>query len=463
MSINRSQASAAAAAVRRRLGAEEGFGIIEVVVSALVVVLISIAVFAAIDAAGHTADSNKSRSAGSALAQADQERMRSMTVSDLIANPDTTRNDTVDGESYTVRSQASYVIDPADAGVTDCTSSERSPRYFKLTSTVSWPEMRGTSPVQEDSLRAIPNGSVEGLGSLAVGIQDRNGAGVPNVSVSLSGPQSATGTTNANGCLIFGYVKSGTYTLSFSKAGYVEAAYPNRSDITDSVVVAQDSLATKSYQYDQAAEVRVSYVTSAFNSTTPTAPIAGSAFTVANSGLGSVNTRTVTHATGTTFNSGNIFFPFTSAYGIWAGGCAENEPPSAFSQTVTVPAGGTSPATLREPRLRVQPRQYTNAAQTSSGTLTTARVVFYPATSGCTPNAVATRSTTFYDAPLPYGPYTACIQNKVNNPTATVTWTDLGNSAAAGTLYTASPNASDGQPYLPFRDVNAPPVSPCPT
>jgi Tfp pilus assembly protein PilV len=461
MSINRSQASVAAAAVRRRLGAEEGFSIIEVLASALVVVLISIAVFAAIDAAGHTADSNKSRSAGSALAQADQERMRSMTVSDLIANPDKTRTDTVDGESYTVRSQASYVIDPADAGVTNCTSSERSPRYFKLTSTVSWPEMRGTSPVQEDSLRAIPNGSVEGLGSLAVGIQDRNGAGVPNVSVNLSGPQTLTGTTNANGCLIFGYIKSGTYTLSFSKTGYVEALYPNRSTITDSVVVAEDSLATKSYQYDQAGEVGVSYVTSAYGTTTPTSPTPGYGFTVANSGLGSVSTRTVTHASGATFNSGKIFFPFTSAYGIWAGECAENEPPA--SQTVTVPAGGTSTATLREPRLRVEPRQYTNAAQTSSGTLTTARVVFYPATSGCTPNAVATRSTTFYDAPLPYGPYTACIQNKVNNPTATVTWTDLGNSAAAGTLYPASPSASDGQPYLPFRDATAPTVSPCPT
>jgi Tfp pilus assembly protein PilV len=448
MSINRSQASAAAAAVRRRLGAEEGFGIIEVVVSALVVVLISIAVFAAIDAAGHTADSNKSRSAGSALAQADQERMRSMTVSDLIANPDTTRNDTVDGESYTVRAQASYVIDPADAGVTDCTSSERSPRYFKLTSTVSWPEMRGTSPVQEDSLRAIPNGSVEGLGSLAVGIQDRNGAGVPNVSVSLSGPQSATGTTNANGCVIFGYVKSGTYTLSFSKAGYVEAAYPNRSDITDSVVVAEDSLATKSYQYDQAGEARVAYVTSAFNRTSPTTSTMGDGFTVANAGMGSVSTKPFTHSLASTANSGTIFFPFTSAYGIWAGKCDENQPPSSFAQTVTIPPGGSSTrVNLREPRLRVQ-------AQISQGVpLTTGKVVFYPQTPGCAPNTVATQvgASSNYEAPLPYGPYTACIQNRTSNPTATAIWTGLVNDDAQGALYQPDPSA--GRPYLSSSTV----------
>ena len=52
---------ACAARARTRLAGEGGFGVIEVLVSALIVVLISLSTLAAIDAAGRTQDTNKSR------------------------------------------------------------------------------------------------------------------------------------------------------------------------------------------------------------------------------------------------------------------------------------------------------------------------------------------------------------------------------------------------------------------
>jgi Tfp pilus assembly protein PilV len=441
----RLQASAGAAASRRRFAAEEGFGIIEVLVSGLVVVLLSFAVFAAIDAAGRTADSNKSRSVAASVAQDDQERLRSMTISDL-ANRDETRTVTVDGESYTVRSKGEYVIGPPDA-TTGCTSSEQNPRYLKITSIVSWPGLQGTSPVQQDSLRAIPNGSLNGRGSLAVSIQDRNAAGVPDVSVSISGPQSVTGTTNSNGCVIFGYIRSGAYTVSFSQPGYVEAKYPNRTDISDPVVVAEDSLASKSYQYDRAGEASVAYETTTNVGSSTTSSTTGDGFTVSNSLMGSVSARTFAHASAATATSGKVLFPFTSDYEIWAGKCAENQPPSGFSQTVRIPAGGSSsPVNVREPRLRVQPKDAQGAD------VTTGKVVFYPQTSGCTANAVATQvgpnspDNRLYDAPMPFGTYAACIQNPANNPTSWATWTGLVNDNPTGKLYPADPSA--GRPYL---------------
>ena len=452
MSVRRTQASAAAAAFQRRLAAEEGFGIIEVVVSALVVILVSIGVFAAIDAAGRTADSNKSRSAASALAQADQERMRSMTISDLIANSDKTRTDAVDGESYTVRSQASYVIDPADANVTSCTSSERNPRYLKLTSTVSWPAMRGTSPVQQDTLRAIPTGSLKGLGSLAVGIQDRNAVGVAGVSVSISGPQSYSGTTNANGCVIFGYVNSGTYTVTFSKSGYVEPTYPNRATVTDSAVVAEDSMASKSYVYDRAGAVNVAYQTTTYGTST-TSSTTGDAFTVSNSGMGSVSSRIFPLALASTATSGKVLFPFTSAYQVWSGGCEENAPPS--GQTVTVPAGGTSSTVnLREPRLRVKVQRRTTSSTfstTNYGTMPNdgrTTVKFSSATPGCVSDTngtwvsdttgTGTASSTYstWEAILPYGTYSVCIAyNASTTQRARNTASGIVSSTPTGSTY----------------------------
>ena len=154
--------------------AEDGIGIIEVLVSALIVVLVSLGVFAAIDAAGHTADANKSRSVASSLAQSDQERLRSMTISQ-VGNLDQTRAVPVDGENYSVRSQGQYVTGPADA--TDCTSTEQNPKYLKITSTVTWPDIRGVKPVTLDSLRTVPNGSVSGQGTLVVESRAPRGPG----------------------------------------------------------------------------------------------------------------------------------------------------------------------------------------------------------------------------------------------------------------------------------------------
>src|SRR5919204_544579 len=72
-------------ALRARARGQEGYGLVEVLVSALLVALIAVGVFAGFDAASATSGNNKSRGVAATLAQQDQQRMRAMKLSDLAA------------------------------------------------------------------------------------------------------------------------------------------------------------------------------------------------------------------------------------------------------------------------------------------------------------------------------------------------------------------------------------------
>ncbi len=285
----------------RALGAEDGFGIIEVMVSAIIVVIISLSTFAAIDAAGRTADSNRSRSAAASLAQDDLERLRSKKITELAAlniSPET-RSVSVDGEAYTVQSKGEYVA--GTAGSDNCASDDEAPKYLKITSTVTWPNMGTVKPVVANSLRATPSGTIGDFGSLAVDINDRNGAGQAGISVTITpdataaanGGVTTTATTNAKGCILFGYIATGRYTVSFAKPGYVLAANPNAGSVSETAVVAADSIASKSYQYDQAGTAAVNYRTNtAYGNSTFTATTNGTGFSIGQAPLGTPSFKT---------------------------------------------------------------------------------------------------------------------------------------------------------------------------
>ena len=300
-----------------RLRAEDGFGIVEVMVSAIIVVIISLSTFAALDAAGRTADRNKSRSVASSLAQDDLERLRSVKITDLaalgasaqVSGPCVAgegarcREVVVDGEKYYVRSKGEYLA--GTAGSDNCASDDEAPKYLKITSTVSWDSMGTTRPVTANSLRATPSGTIGDFGSLAVDINGRTGAGqagipvtiTPDATAAANGGVTTTAATNDKGCVLFGYIATGRYTVTFSKAGYVLAQNPNAPSVTETAVVAADSIASKSYQYDQAGGAAVNYRTNnAFGGTTWTTPANGTEFMIRNAQLGTPSFKTFSNA-----------------------------------------------------------------------------------------------------------------------------------------------------------------------
>src|SRR4051794_34715774 len=91
---------------------EAGFALIEVVVSAGLVMVIATAVLGGIDVPSIISGRNQSSSQGAALATQDQERMRALPISTLINGPlSQTVTKAVDTKSYTVDSRVTWVTD----------------------------------------------------------------------------------------------------------------------------------------------------------------------------------------------------------------------------------------------------------------------------------------------------------------------------------------------------------------
>ena len=175
---------------------QSGFGLIEVVVSSMLLVLVASGVYLGLDGASATSGVNKHRSVASEIAQQDQDRMRAMAVNELSNYRAT--NDHESRPASPTRSPRARAGSPTAPAPASCTSGQAQAHYLRISSSVTWPNMT-IQPVTVESVVAPPAGSFgTNHGSLAVQVRDRNGNGVPGVSVALSGPQTYTDTTNAD-------------------------------------------------------------------------------------------------------------------------------------------------------------------------------------------------------------------------------------------------------------------------
>ena len=340
----------AAGRLRRRARGEEGFTLVEVLVSALLVALVSIGVFAGLDSANATSATSRSQAVAAGLAQQDQDRLRSLGATALSNRRESRTVSVSNGNgpalAYTVVSRGDWVSDNSDTA--SCTSTDSSLDYLHISSTVTWPGMR-VSPVVADSIYAVPNGSFgANQGSLVVQVLDRNGDGVPNLPVNLSGPQSQSDSTNANGCVVWGYLPTGSYTVAFSRSGWVD--HDGKQDISKAVSVIGESTNTVSFDYDAAGTINASFYTviNARNYLNqPTDRVSAGHGNLSSpfyrsfgtSGTLATSIQTVTSGA----NASPGLFPFPSAYSVWAGDCAGEDPSKqAFNTTGNTTSGSVT-------------------------------------------------------------------------------------------------------------------------
>lgn len=406
-----------------RLGDEAGFGLIEIVVSALLVVLVASGVYMGLDAASATSGINKRRSVSSQLAQQDQDRMRSMTVNDL-SNYRSTRTLPVAGITYTIDSRATWVSD--STGSTSCTSGAANANYLGISSTVTWPTMT-VAPVTVESIIAPPVGSfTNNQGSIAVQVRDRNGVGVPGVATRLSGARSYTDFTNAQGCVLWGYLPVGNYTVDLTKSGYVDPdANANPSKPVGVVGAATNTLA---FDYDLGGRIDARYETWDGSAAVPAN---GTEFTAVHSGP-TVPLLPFGDSTPHASFPSELVFPFTDPYGVYAGNCAGADPlaNSQPAALVQVNPGATVPVAVRLPPINLRVVDGSAPVNGASVTLTGTGA-------GC--GAMGERFTDvngdlpLVDAAYPYGTYTACVEAAGRAQTVTQTGaTTLVNTSPTG-------------------------------
>ena len=343
-------------ALHRRLAAEHGGFMIEVIVSAALIVSAGGGVLMAMDAAGRQSTEQRLQAIAADVAQGEMERLRSQKfdyLTGLIASP-YTQDVASAGNTFTVESRAEWAMQ-APPGAVQCTNSARNPEALKISTTVTWKRM-GRRPVRLNSLVAAPIGSGAQRGTYVVQITNRDGVGLSGIAVSMNGATPVSGSTDSNGCVRFTELTPGPYTIQFSKAGYID--YDGDSSINEPVDVVGGQTRSKPFEIDRAGTAVVSL---RYDSNTN----AGSQNLVAPGTIGADQGKvTISHSlltpsaqvttfTGTSFTTGSLY-PFAGGYQIYSDSCVKGAPTPPASMVID-PAILNKPITLQLPAVTLDP------------------------------------------------------------------------------------------------------------
>jgi Tfp pilus assembly protein PilV len=330
--------------------AQDGFALIEVLISGLIAVLVAGAVMTLFAATERSAADSRNRSQAYALAQEDQARMRTLKIPTLNKYSQT-RTVTVDGTNYTVESTAKYINNNTGDDLT-CASGSSTVDYAKIASKVTWPRMRSGETASITSLVAPLNGTLDpAKGTLAILATNAAGTPIAGIGVSGSGAGTFSGTTSSSGCLTFLEQTSGEYTLSITGVGTGLVDQDGNTPSTRKIKIAPETTTSVPLLFDKPGSVPVKFTTRNYSGTVITAKAA--AFLAYNNNMSTA--KLFGAAEGTTFESKTAtpLFPFASPDVFYAGACTVNNPGTGPAMaSVNVPAGGTAaPQTIRLPAL----------------------------------------------------------------------------------------------------------------
>ena len=442
-------------ALRRRCTDDRGFALVEAVAAAAIFAIVVLGVLAGIDGAAGSSGREKARSVAGSLAEQDQERMRGMRAIDL-SNYSYGRDVTVAGATYRIQSDSDWIRDNT-GGTISCTNSSTQADYLRIRSTVTSSTVgTRTAPVTIDSLMAPPVGAVgANQGTLAVQINNRDGAGVKNIVVKIgNGTQTLTETTNDLGCAIFAYIPVGTWDVNVNQAG----GWVNPLGVTDvhtSGSVSTGTTNVTTLVYDVSGTVTANVRTKLYDPTQNKivdSPSRAFEVSLANAGMTpGTGIRTFPEATtlavpASTFVAAKLF-PFLDSYGVYSGYCTKQNPASG-AKTQIVDRAGIYTVDVYQPSLRIQVK--TSAGAVVSGANVTAT---YNTSQACTPNDVmpgitadpvsglttqaqgwVTRAGGAFDPGLPYGSWVVCADKANSKGTATVNNTAMNGPGTTTTI-----------------------------
>jgi hypothetical protein len=349
---------------------------IEVMVSALIVILLAGAAAKALIATTHASGSQRVRNQADGLATQDQERLRGLSDEQLnqLSGVATPRSEVFNGQTFSVKSTATA---EDSTGSSSCSSNAAA--YYKIASTVSWADAYDsqTPSVTEESILARPVS-----GDLLADVKDQTGAWLSGVSVSAAstGQPTQLGSTDVNGCVVFAGLTPASWTVTLTKSGYVDptgSATPGGNATVSTTGMA--TIPSPTVYLGQSGSVQATF-------TTATGALAES------DGLSSLGTGSggPTMATPdvaptpdtnspTTTQPSDALFPFafmnsgTASYATnyteWAGRCPGQEPPAGTSPVTTPTQVSVNPgatgiaATVYEPLLSVSSVTYNTTAK----------------------------------------------------------------------------------------------------
>jgi Tfp pilus assembly protein PilV len=373
---------------RVRARSDDGFLLVEVIVSALLVALIVVGTLNGFDAASRTGVDERNHDEAAVLASESQEALRSDPASVLgnsgkLFEHSYTR--TVNGTTFTVTQTAHTLNGSSESTACSATNTSRQEtNSLRMTSSVTWAQLKaaGRPAVKESGTITPPAGSTL---EVDVGNYPTPTAGVSGVTAIAkytpeSQPQSTVqGTTEAPGCVVFTSLPVTAATVEVQeKSGFVtpsgswlvepkEVAIAPNYTTHYAVTLNEGGAIAATFKYKGQSEYKHANNSGVAN--TVTEPVQSTTFVAFNEGMGSPpdfelgdggkgTFSTGTYkvepntygATATTpketvkyYPNGNLF-PFASTESPWkayAGACTANDPQklgaTTTSGTVTDP------------------------------------------------------------------------------------------------------------------------------
>jgi Tfp pilus assembly protein PilV len=403
----------------RRVRDEAGFALVEVMVSAVLLIVLSLSTLSVIDRAQGTSSNNRSRDVAAQLAQSELDAIRQLPITALSAgwHPGAVTK-TVGGIPYTVNASADWATD--SGGAVTCSTTSRV-AYLSSTSSVTWPGMGAVQPVTAD---AIIDPGVAALsankGALTVLLSRADGTGTEGITVSAGG---VSAVTDENGCAVLANIDVGPQTLSYSATGYVDK--DSKNAISKPVTIGAGTIAQASGLYDNLGTINTTIV----DDSTPAKPAAWPLTVALDHAQRSTPTIFTTGTDATKSNASTPVFPFSSSYKAYVGNCSGNDP----SNTL-YPNGGTAPGAQVNPgqtksvtlTMRNMTLDLGNATDANAATVMVTPETSAPAMAPAAPSPACTGLVTYtglvsdvngkVTIPLPYGVWRVCAYKKVTSP-----------------------------------------------
>lgn len=200
---------------------DDGFALIEVIISAFLVAIIVVGLLTGLDAAGRATADERFHNEAAVLAAQSQEALRSDPASslDTIQVTPHVYTQTVGNEIFTITEKVTFVN--GSNGKTGCSASgggeaKQSGDYLQITSSVTWPQLGAKrTAVSQSSVITPPDGS-----SLEVDVTNGATTPLPVEGVTVIANEVQT-TTSSAGCTLYASIPAITVSLEAFKVGYV--------------------------------------------------------------------------------------------------------------------------------------------------------------------------------------------------------------------------------------------------
>jgi Tfp pilus assembly protein PilV len=471
---------------RLRPAAQEGFLLVEVIVSALLLVLIVVATFNGFDVINRAQADDRAHDQAVILAAQSQEQLRTdpVTTLDALETTPHTYNQTVNGTTYEVTQEAAP--SNGSANTTGCNAVETTKQTaanVQITSAVTWARLEAAKrpEVKLSSIITPPTGS--GL-EVDVGNSPTPTEGVPGVTavvtftpVNSTTQESREGTTNSAGCVVFGDIEATAATVEIrEKAGFVtpngslkvpakEVTLAPNLTVHDPVTYDQGGAITADFTWEGKSVAGDTFV--AFNTAMAESPdfqLGAHLFTYESGGEENYSAETGKYATSTTtamgarYSTGDLF-PFLepSRWLVYSGDCVANNAHAIDSAVadgeVLVKAGTTVEVAVPISRTALVAREGTlKSPSTPVGGLQV-KITNTACNASALPNSASqlhltreqkTTSEGLLEFPYqPFGAYEVCVANKTTKKRYKYSGSNTTPAGSAPAIYLGAKSSTE--------------------